>query len=151
MVKSYAKQMVSHRFQSIFMFVFLICLIGCDGSDMIELPSILCENGVIDDGETSIDCGGPCGACALEDTCIIDDDCQSGRCLDEICSCADGFEGRNGECVNSDECSNGQAECADFIANSASGQPAATWNPNATDDARTNQKASTLTIFEVAK
>ena len=29
--------------------------------------------------------------------------------------------------------------------------PAATWNPNASDDARSHQKASTLTIFEVAK
>ena len=37
------------------------------------------------------------------------------------------------------------------IASSANGQPAATWNPNATDDARAHQKASTLTIFEVAK
>ena len=37
------------------------------------------------------------------------------------------------------------------IANSANGQPAGTWNPNASDDARSHQKASTLTIFEVAK
>ena len=37
-------------------------------------------------------------------------------------------------------------------ASGASGnQPAATWNPNSSDDARSHQKASTLTIFEIAK
>tara|TARA_R100000455_G_C6184699_1_gene61174 strand:+ start:60 stop:575 length:516 start_codon:yes stop_codon:yes gene_type:complete len=37
-------------------------------------------------------------------------------------------------------------------ANSAgSNNPGATWNPNSSDDARSHQKASTLTIFEVAK
>ena len=37
-------------------------------------------------------------------------------------------------------------------ANGGSGEaPAATWNPNSSNDSRAHQKASTLTIFEVAK
>jgi len=36
-------------------------------------------------------------------------------------------------------------------ANGSSDSPAVIWNPNSSDDARSHQKASTLTIFEVAK
>ena len=36
-------------------------------------------------------------------------------------------------------------------ADGGSDRPAETWNQNSTDDSRAHQKASTLTIFEVAK
>ena len=36
-------------------------------------------------------------------------------------------------------------------ANGGNDKPAEIWNPNSTDDARSHQKSSTLTIFEVAK
>ncbi|MEZ4441201.1 MAG: hypothetical protein R3B72_19025 [Polyangiaceae bacterium] len=40
-----------------------------------------CDNGVLDDDETSIDCGGPCGGCAeLGEACDDDATCASGHC-----------------------------------------------------------------------
>jgi hypothetical protein len=36
-----------------------------------------CENGVQDDGETDVDCGGSCGGCPEFKTCNVDADCES--------------------------------------------------------------------------
>ncbi|HYD03199.1 MAG TPA: hypothetical protein VEC16_02770 [Alphaproteobacteria bacterium] len=40
----------------------------------------LCTNGVKDSSESDIDCGGSCGACALDKTCITNGDCTSEKC-----------------------------------------------------------------------
>lgn len=50
----------------------------------------LCENGVQDDLETDVDCGGDtCGGCAVGEMCNVDDDCEglcaSGRCRNAGC------------------------------------------------------------------
>jgi hypothetical protein len=51
-----------------------------------------CENGVKDLGETDIDCGGSCGACAEYQSCNLDKDCSTGlycfqhvKCLKATC------------------------------------------------------------------
>jgi hypothetical protein len=40
-----------------------------------------CSDGVKNNGETGMDCGGPiCTACAVGKGCIIDSDCISKKC-----------------------------------------------------------------------
>jgi hypothetical protein len=40
-----------------------------------------CDNGVIDDGETDVDCGGAtCAPCGIYDWCCLNTDCASGVC-----------------------------------------------------------------------
>ena len=39
-----------------------------------------CVDGTLNNNETDIDCGGECFACALNQSCLINLDCQSGRC-----------------------------------------------------------------------
>jgi hypothetical protein len=59
-----------------------------------------CSNGMLDPGETDVDCGGPtCGKCALGKVCGGKSDCQSnvcqmGRCVAAACndSTVDGAE-----------------------------------------------------------
>jgi hypothetical protein len=44
--------------------------------------------------ETGIDCGGPCRPCPAGEPCLMDTDCQSGRCDSQICgqpTCSDGI------------------------------------------------------------
>lgn len=51
-----------------------------------------CANGVIDAGETDIDCGGTCGACINGKACQKDADCASDVCIANICTTS--------ECIN---------------------------------------------------
>ena len=44
-----------------------------------------CENGILDDTETDIDCGGACEKCSSGFYCLTDDDCSSGICENGIC------------------------------------------------------------------
>ena len=45
-----------------------------------------CGNNVQDMGEIGIDCGGSCGICSVEkSTCLIDQDCLSGKCDNGTC------------------------------------------------------------------
>lgn len=56
-----------------------------------------CADGVVNGGETAVDCGGPCGGCGDDASCNEADDCLSGVCADERCqtaSCTDTI--RNG-------------------------------------------------------
>ncbi|MCA9693344.1 MAG: hypothetical protein KC636_27360 [Myxococcales bacterium] len=69
---------------------------SCDPDEGVCTPNPTCENGVQDDDETDIDCGGACGAnCDIDDGCFADTDCASGFCDpdDNTCqppSCDDG-------------------------------------------------------------
>lgn len=40
-----------------------------------------CTDGKRDDGETDVDCGGPCGPCAEGLDCQVNSDCISDNCL----------------------------------------------------------------------
>ena len=57
-------------------------------------PEPSCDNGLLDDGETDVDCGGPCPTPCMDDEgCSMPGDCDSGVCEDGICipaSCEDG-------------------------------------------------------------
>jgi hypothetical protein len=66
-----------------------VCVECVDGSqcatnickaDHTCLPAT-CVNGLVDPGETDVDCGGPaCPACAPGDLCSVSTDCQAGIC-----------------------------------------------------------------------
>lgn len=56
-----------------------------------------CSNGQLDeaDGETDVDCGGPCDACGEGMNCSSNDDCKSSFCDNNSCevvSCTDGVK-----------------------------------------------------------
>jgi hypothetical protein len=71
-----------------------------------------CEDGTQDEGETGVDCGGPCPAC-LDEACGADQDCVTYSCdaLSDVCvqdQCVDhrqdGHE-TDVDCGGSDSCS----------------------------------------------
>ena len=53
-----------------------------------------CEDGIINQGETDGDCGGPnCGPCETGQECVMDGDCATQSCVGNLCiepSCMDG-------------------------------------------------------------
>jgi hypothetical protein len=54
-----------------------------------------CSNLISDQGETGLDCGGTCPACAAGGTCVVNNDCLGNQCLNGICqdaSCTDGVQ-----------------------------------------------------------
>ena len=57
------------------------------------LPAVCnttCTDGIIDNGETGVDCGGTskCGACSIGGTCLANSDCSSGLvCGNAVCVC----------------------------------------------------------------
>ena len=55
-------------------------------TDMQEYPPH-CNNGVLDEGETDIDCGGECDSCNLGDDCGENSDCESGSCNQDTFVC----------------------------------------------------------------
>ena len=62
-----------------------------------------CSDGVGNGGESDVDCGGPCAACAAGDACAGAGDCASGVCAGSTCqapTCADGVE--NGDETGTD-------------------------------------------------
>ncbi len=67
----------------------------------LSLKPEQCANGLKDSNETSVDCGGGCGAtCGVNATCKVSSDCESNSCVNALCqapSCNDsissiGFE-----------------------------------------------------------
>lgn len=57
------------------------CASGVCHSAFNTCVASACENGVIDPGETSADCGGDnCAPCALGKACLVDTDCRVGVC-----------------------------------------------------------------------
>lgn len=60
----------------------------CDAS-FSSPPPASCQNGVLDSGETDVDCGGPqCGPCDDGSSCVVNGDCSSGSCPAGICEAA---------------------------------------------------------------
>ena len=73
------------------------CMIGYDeaGNNNTETKHIViegtggtCSNGVKDDNETDVDCGGPCGSCSLGESCTSSTDCISNNCVSGVCTSA---------------------------------------------------------------
>ena len=54
-----------------------------------------CSNLISDEGETGLDCGGTCPACAAGGTCLVNNDCAGNQCVEGVCqdaSCTDGVQ-----------------------------------------------------------
>ncbi len=67
----------------------------CDGGYCAE-PT--CYDGVKNQRETDVDCGGPCPPCEEGKRCEHDDDCMTGFCANGVCkvpTCDDGFQNQN--------------------------------------------------------
>ncbi len=58
--------------------------LNCVGG-MCQPPINLCANGMIDPGETDVDCGGTCPACPPGAMCNHAMDCMSNVCLMNVC------------------------------------------------------------------
>lgn len=62
-----------------------------------------CSDGIVNEGETATDCGGPCQPCATGRRCINGTDCADSVCENNVCqaaTCADGV--RNGDETDTD-------------------------------------------------
>jgi hypothetical protein len=127
------------------------CLVAgdCDANVCFTDPGNVkscntCHDGIKDGKETAADCGGGfCPKCADTLACVVNIDCLSGICIDNVCkpSCGDGVKNGtetdidcggtcpkcvisktcavNGDCLN-DTCLGGacfQASCADGMKN----------------------------------
>jgi hypothetical protein len=78
----------------------------------IEAPRpASCDNGKQDQGESDVDCGGPCAAC-LDADCSTDSDCASLLCVDRTCVTLDhpgACDGRPERCQPCHACGPGDA------------------------------------------
>lgn len=61
----------------------------CGESGTCEAPPLFCQDGTFNpsEGETDVDCGGPCFGCEAGNSCQEDSDCASGICQDDL-TCA---------------------------------------------------------------
>ncbi|MDC0673122.1 hypothetical protein [Nannocystis radixulma] len=78
-----------------------------------------CDDGTLNGGETDVDCGGPCPACAPGQVCVEDDDCATELCVDGVCSEAECLV--DGDCPAPDPC---QTAWCDPVTRQCGGQPA---------------------------
>ena len=53
---------------------------GGDDTGGVDTAADACANGSRDEGESDVDCGGPCAPCGLAKACVADADCASGYC-----------------------------------------------------------------------
>jgi hypothetical protein len=59
----------------------LTCDVGYSLSGGFCIADTTCSNGIKDNAETDVDCGGDlCGSCSDGQLCIIGSDCASGVC-----------------------------------------------------------------------
>lgn len=65
-------------------------------NNVCAMPS--CSDGVKNQGERNIDCGGPCDGCDVGAYCVLNQDCASGTCTNNACtapSCTDGIKNQD--------------------------------------------------------
>jgi len=61
------------------------CAFGCDEGSCV-MDETGCNNGIQDNDETDVDCGGNClQRCGPLDECIVDSDCVGGNCVNGLC------------------------------------------------------------------
>ncbi|MFH1649443.1 MAG: hypothetical protein ABIA93_02755 [Candidatus Woesearchaeota archaeon] len=68
------------------------------GTKLITIGGNACSNGVKDTNEQGVDCGGPCQACDVNQTCTFHSDCASGLCLEGTCqagTCTDNIKNQD--------------------------------------------------------
>ena len=74
-----------------------VCEVAASGEGICRLAT--CDDGVQNENETGVDCGGPdCGLCSSGQGCASASDCESGVCNGSICAdprCDDGVRNQN--------------------------------------------------------
>ncbi len=64
-----------------------------NGALYTNLCDTLCTNGKLNDGETDVDCGGDlCEVCSEGKKCLVASDCESHKCIDNVCVALDCVE-----------------------------------------------------------
>jgi len=75
------------------------CFSGyCDPETKICMNKPSCNDGIKNQDETDVDCGGSCSKCSTGRTCNTDSDCLSNYCYDGICripTCNDGIKNQD--------------------------------------------------------
>ncbi len=66
-----------------FLLLSLTLVLGCGNTSTPTSDS--CTDGVKNQNETDVDCGGICPRCSLDKTCRTDNDCESGNCDNGTC------------------------------------------------------------------
>lgn len=64
-------------------------------SEVGEIDYHQCANGILNEDETDIDCGGGCDACEAGKACNLDTDCSSLNCYNSVCqeaTCEDNIQ-----------------------------------------------------------
>ncbi|CAF4015699.1 unnamed protein product, partial [Adineta steineri] len=57
-----------------------------------------CTDGIMNDDETDIDCGGSCSKCTVGQKCTLTNDCANVQCINDICAiptCTDGIKNQD--------------------------------------------------------
>ncbi|RME31561.1 hypothetical protein D6789_02305, partial [Candidatus Woesearchaeota archaeon] len=62
-------------------------------TDKLTPPKPSCDDGLLNQDETDVDCGGSCPACDDGEACIVDTDCVSKDCLGGTCQAAPQLSG----------------------------------------------------------
>lgn len=94
-------------FRSCFVALFVLAIApGC--GDATDAPS--CANGVLDPGETGVDCGGACGLCPGE-VCSADSVCASSLCSGGQCAVATCSDGRQNGTETGVDCGGSCGAC----------------------------------------
>jgi len=83
----------------------------CDGQGSCVVAT--CMDGVVDGGETDVDCGGACPACSNGLMCLTGADCASGVCTGGGCTPC----GTNADCDPSSYCDGATSACVPDEAN----------------------------------
>jgi hypothetical protein len=102
----------------------------CDNGLCVPPPAN-CMDGAQNNGETDVDCGGPCAPCAIGQDCVGAVDCVTNFCDGGTCADCGG----NGDCADAEFC-NDAGVC---VADQMPGQPCGnddecTGNTNCVDD-----------------
>jgi cysteine-rich repeat protein len=80
------------------------CFSGvCDTTTTHKCLAPSCSDGVLNQLETSVDCGGPCSPCTPGQVCIVNADCDTGDCVAGTCqtpSCTNNVKDGNETAVD---------------------------------------------------
>lgn len=81
------------------------------------VPDPTCDDGILNQGESDVDCGGPCKVCTDGYKCTKNLDCVSNNCVNNVCigsSCSDGIKNQGeikvdcgGPCDPCETCTDG--------------------------------------------
>ncbi len=92
------------------------CFIGADCESGTCVGSVCapvtCNDGVMGEDETDVDCGGSCGGCAIGFQCLVHDDCISESCDNEVCVAAHCNDGEISGDETGLDCGGSCAACA---------------------------------------